>query len=37
VRITVQPQSRELVEDWRAGSGAGQVVASALIEAVKPA
>jgi arsenite methyltransferase len=37
VRITLQAQSRELVEDWSPGSGAGQVVASALIEAVKPA
>jgi len=36
VRITVQAQSRELVEDWSPGTGAGQVVASALIEAVKP-
>lgn len=35
VRITVQAQSRELVEDWSPGTGAGQVVASALIEAVK--
>jgi len=37
VRITVQAQSRELVEDWSPGTGADQVVASALIEAVKPA
>jgi arsenite methyltransferase len=36
-RVSVQAQSRELVEDWRPGSGAEQVVASALIEAVKPA
>ena len=37
VRVRVQAQSRELVEDWSALSGAAQVVASALIEAVKPA
>ena len=37
VRVSVQAQSRELVEDWSPGTGAGQVVASALIEAVKPA
>jgi ubiquinone/menaquinone biosynthesis C-methylase UbiE len=37
VRITVQAQSDDLVEDWSPGTGAGQVVASALIEAVKPA
>ena len=35
VRITVQTQSRELVEDW--SPGAELVVASALLEAVKPA
>lgn len=37
VRVTVQAQSRALVEDWSPGTGADQVVASALIEAVKPA
>ncbi len=37
VRVSVQSQSPQLVEDWSSGSGAGQVVASALIEAVKPA
>lgn len=37
VRVRVQAQSRDLVEDWSPGSGANQVVASALIEAVKPA
>jgi len=37
VRVTVQTQSREFVEDWSPGSGADQVVASALIAAVKPA
>src|SRR5690606_22604451 len=36
VRVSVQAQSRELVEDWSPGTGAEQVVASALIEAVKP-
>ena len=37
VRISVQAHSRDLVEDWSPGSGAAHVVASALIEAVKPA
>ena len=37
VRIRVQASSRGLVEDWSPGSGAAQVVASALIEATKPA
>jgi arsenite methyltransferase len=37
VRVRVQGHSREMVEDWSPGTGAGQVVASALIEAVKPA
>jgi arsenite methyltransferase len=37
VRITVQAQSRGLVDDWSPGTGAGEAVASALIEAVKPA
>lgn len=37
VRISVQAQSRDLVEDWSPGSGAAHAVASALIEAVKPA
>jgi SAM-dependent methyltransferase len=37
VRVRVQTSSRDLVEDWRPGSGAAQVVASALIEATKPA
>ena len=35
VRITVQPQSRALIEEWSPGTGAEQFVASALIEAVK--
>jgi arsenite methyltransferase len=37
VRVTVQAQSRAFVEEWSPGSGAEQVVASALIEAVKAA
>jgi hypothetical protein len=37
IRIAVQVQSRTLIEEWRPGSGAEQFVASALIEAVKPA
>jgi len=37
VRVAVKVQSRELVEDWSPGTGAANVVASALIEAVKPA
>jgi arsenite methyltransferase len=37
VHVNVQAQSRELVDDWSPATGAGQAVASALIEAVKPA
>ena len=37
VRVTVQTDSRQLVEDWSPGTSASEVVASALIEAVKPA
>lgn len=37
VRVTVQHGSRGLVEDWSPGTGAERVVASALLEAVKPA
>jgi arsenite methyltransferase len=37
VTVAVKAQSRELVEGWSPGSGAADVVASALIEAVKPA
>jgi SAM-dependent methyltransferase len=37
VRIAVQEQSRTLIEEWRPGGGAEQFVASALIEAIKPA
>src|SRR5688572_28438551 len=37
VRIAVQAQSRTIIEEWSPGSGAEQFVASALIEAVKPA
>jgi SAM-dependent methyltransferase len=36
VRIAVQAQSRALIEAWNQGSGAEHLVASALIEAVKP-
>jgi SAM-dependent methyltransferase len=37
VRISVKAQSRDLVEAWSPGTGAANVVASALIEATKPA
>jgi hypothetical protein len=37
VKVTVKTESRELVEDWSPGTGAANLVASALIEAVKPA
>ena len=37
VRVAVQAQSRALIEEWSPGTGAEQFVASALIEAVKPA
>jgi arsenite methyltransferase len=36
VRVAVQPSSRALMDSWFPGTGADQVVASALIEAVKP-
>ena len=36
VRVTVQEGSRELAGEWLPGSGAGQAIASASIEAVKP-
>ena len=36
VRIHLQAGSRTLVDDWKPGTGAADVVASALIEAVKP-
>jgi arsenite methyltransferase len=37
VRVAVQAQSRTFIEEWSPGSGAEPFVASALIEAVKPA
>jgi hypothetical protein len=37
VTIAVRTQSRDLVEEWSPETGAANVVASALIEAVKPA
>jgi arsenite methyltransferase len=37
VRISVQSQSRAFIEEWSPGTGAEHFVASALIEAVKPA
>jgi arsenite methyltransferase len=37
VRVAVQAQSRTVIQEWSPGSGAEQFVASALIEAVKPA
>jgi len=37
VRVAVKAGSRSLVEGWSPGTGAEQYVASALIEAVKPA
>jgi arsenite methyltransferase len=36
VKVTVDGQSRDLVEDWSPDTGAASVVASALIEATKP-
>jgi arsenite methyltransferase len=36
VTVAVKGQSRDLVEGWSPGTGAANVVASALIEAVKP-
>jgi SAM-dependent methyltransferase len=37
VKVTVKTESREMVEDWSPGTGAANLVASALIEAIKPA
>jgi SAM-dependent methyltransferase len=37
VRIDVQPQSRAFIQEWLPGSGVEDFVASATIEAVKPA
>jgi len=37
IRIRVRPQSRELIQQWLPGSGVERYVASADIEAVKPA
>jgi SAM-dependent methyltransferase len=37
VKVTVTAQSRDLVEEWSPCTGAANVVASALIEAIKPA
>jgi arsenite methyltransferase len=36
VRVSVQRESRAMVGEWSPGTGADQVIASALIEAVKP-
>lgn len=36
IRITVKPESRELVRSWAPGSGVEDCVASAMIEAQKP-
>ena len=35
IKITVKTQSRDLVQEWSPGTGAANVVASALIEATK--
>jgi SAM-dependent methyltransferase len=37
VRIDVKPESREFIRDWMPGSGSENYIASATIEAVKPA
>lgn len=37
IRIDVKPESREFIRDWMPGSGVEDYVASATIEAVKPA
>ena len=36
VRVTVKPESRELVASWMPGRGIENYVASAIIEARKP-
>jgi arsenite methyltransferase len=35
IKISVKAQSRDLVEEWSPGTGAANVVASALLEATK--
>ena len=37
IRVTVKPESRELIETWAPGRGIENFVASAIIEARKPA
>ncbi|TNF24007.1 MAG: arsenite methyltransferase [Deltaproteobacteria bacterium] len=37
VRVTVRPESRAVIAGWLPGSGAEDVVASAFVEAVRPA
>ncbi|MGO8996030.1 MAG: arsenite methyltransferase [Polyangiaceae bacterium] len=37
VRVTVKPESRAFIAQWMPGSGAEDVVASATVEATKPA
>lgn len=37
VKVAVRAHSHDLVEEWRPGTGAASVVASALIEGTKPA
>lgn len=37
VKVTVKAHSHDLVEEWSPGTGAANVVASALIEATRPA
>lgn len=37
IAITVQQESREFVQDWMPGTGVEEYVASATIEAIKPA
>ena len=37
IRVTVKAESREFIRDWMPGSGIEEYVASATIEATKPA
>lgn len=37
VRVDPKPESRQFIQDWLPGSGAEDLIASATIEAVKPA
>ena len=37
IRVTVKPESRDLIATWAPGRGVENFVASAIIEGIKPA